>query len=158
MSILAYFVSLQEHLPIWRTEGFLILLMNSIYFHYITHTSPELGCLEEFKNQWQSHPLSSEGNCSPLQLHTSGMLENEQSSYAGVASVFDTDSAHEYGFDPSGPFPEEEDYQVVVPRISAHISSQQMAYLVSRCNTLKDEDGSRESTYLHCLNILVSMI
>ena len=86
------------------------------------------------------------------------MLENEQSSYAGVASVFDTDSAHEYGFDPSGPFPEEEDYQVVVPRISAHISSQQMAYLVSRCNTLKDEDGSRESTYLHCLNILVSMI
>ena len=87
------------------------------------------------------------------------MLENEQSSYAGVASVFDTDSAHEYGFYPSGPFPEkEEDYQVVVPRISAHIFSQQMADLESRCNTLHNEDRSVESTCLHCLNILLSMI
>ena len=80
------------------------------------------------------------------------MLENEQSSYA--EEVIDTDSTHEYGFDPSGPFPvEEEDYQVVVPRISAQISSQQTADLESRCNTLQDEDRSGESTYLHCLNI-----
>ena len=128
----------------------------ALHYTYIPRINK---CLKEFKNQWQSHPLSSEGNRSPLQLYTSGMLENEQSSYAGVASVFDTDSAHEYGFDPSGPFPaEEEDYQVVVPRISAHISSQQMADLESRCNTLQDEDRSGEITYLHCLNILVSMI
>lgn len=103
--------------------------------------------------------LSSEGNRFPLQLYTSGMLENEQSSYAGVASVFDTYNAHEYGFHPSGPFPaEEEDYLVVVPRISAQISSQQMADLESRCNTLQGENRSGESSYLHCLNILASMI
>ena len=77
----------------------------ALHFTYIPRINK---CLEEFKNQWENHPLSSEGNRSPLQLFTSGMLENEQSSYAGVASVFDSDSAHEYGFDPSGRFPAEE--------------------------------------------------
>ena len=74
------------------------------------------GCLQEFKGQWENHPLSSEGNRSPLQLYTSGMLENELTGYAGVESVLDFENAHDYGFDPSGPFPvEDEDYQVVVP-------------------------------------------
>lgn len=55
-----------------------------------------------------------------------------------MVSVFDTDNAHKCGFDLSGPFPpEEEDNQVVVLRISAQISSQQMAVLESRCNTLQ---------------------
>ena len=71
-------------------------------------------CLQEFKRQWENHPLSSEGNCSPLQLYTAGMLENEHSGYAAVASVFDPGSMHDYGFDPSGPFPMDEDYQVLV--------------------------------------------
>ena len=85
------------------------------------------------------------------------MLENEQSNYAGVASVFDSDSTHEYGFDPSGPFPPgEEDYQVVIPNVQ--ISSQQMADLESQCNPLQEEDRSGETTYVHCLNTLVSMI
>ena len=129
----------------------------ALHFTYIPRINK---CLEEFKNQWENHPLSSEGNRSPLQLFTSGMLENEQSSYAGVASIFDSDSAHEYGFDPSGPFPAEEvqDYQVVVPRINVQISSQQIADLESQCNPLQEEDRSGETTYLHCLNILVSMI
>ena len=133
------------------------LRLFALHFTYIPRINK---CLEEFKNQWENHPLSSEGNRSPLQLFTSGMLENEQSSYAGVASVFDSDSAHEYGYDPSGPFPAEEvqDYQVVVPRINVQISSQQIADLESQCNPLQEEDRSGETTYLHCLNILVSMI
>ena len=51
------------------------------------------------------------------------MLENEHSGYAAVASVFDAGSMHDYGFDPSGPFPmEEEDYQVVVPATTVQLS------------------------------------
>ena len=33
-------------------------------------------CLQEFKSQWENHPLSSEGNLSSIQLYTAGMLEN----------------------------------------------------------------------------------
>jgi len=70
-----------------------------------------------------------------------------------VGSVFDTHNAHECGFDPSGPFSsEQEDYQMVVPGISAQISSQQITVLESRCiNTLQGENRSGENTYLHCL-------
>ncbi|CAH3039554.1 unnamed protein product, partial [Pocillopora meandrina] len=41
-------------------------------------------CLQEFKSQWENHPLSSEGNLSPTQLYTARMLENEHSGYATV--------------------------------------------------------------------------
>jgi len=72
-------------------------------------------CLQGFKRQWENHPLSSEENRLPLQLYKSGMLENELPGYAGVESGFDLDNAHDYGFDPVGPFPVGEDYQLVVP-------------------------------------------
>jgi len=75
--------------------------------------------LQEFKRQWENHPLS------PLHLCTAGMLENEHCGYATVANVFDPGSMHDYGFNPSGPFPmEEEDFlaqelkgpSILVPR------------------------------------------
>ena len=97
--------------------GSLILSMSCTYLRYIIHTSQELtGVYRNSKASGKNHPLSSEGNRSPLQLYTSGMLENELSGYAGVESVLDFENAHDYGFDPAGPFPvEDEDYQVVVP-------------------------------------------
>ena len=66
-------------------------------------------------------------------VYTSGMLENELSGYAGVESVYDLENAHDYGFDPAGPFPvEDEDYQVVVPETSLQLSHEQMADLEKR--------------------------
>lgn len=87
------------------------------------------------------------------------MLENEQSSYAGVVSVFDPDSTHDYGFDPTGPFPvEDDDHQVVVPGPNVQISDQQMADLSNHCNPLQEDDRSGENMYLDCLRILCSMV
>ena len=116
-------------------------------------------CLQEFKSQWENHPLSSEGNLSPTQLYTAGMLENEHSGYAAVESVFDACNRHDYGFDPSAPVPlEEEDYQVVVPDTSVPLSDQQIAFLENHCNPLQENDKSGENTYLCCLRILCSLI
>ena len=71
------------------------------------------------------------------------MLENEQSSYAGVASVFDPDSTNDYGFYPAGPFPvEDDDYQVAVLVPNVQISDQQIAALSNRCNPLQEDDRS----------------
>ena len=116
-------------------------------------------CLQEFKSQWNYHPLSSEGNLSPNQLYTAGMLENEHSGYAAVESVFDASSMLDYGFDPSGPFPlEEEDYQVAVPDTNVTLSGQQMAFLENHCNPLQEDDRSGENSYLDCSRILYSLI
>ena len=88
-----------------------------------------------------------------------GMLKNEHSGYAGVADVFDPNRIHDYGFDPSGPFPvEKEDYQVVVPETSFPISDQQMRDLKNQCNPLQEDDRSGANTYLDCLRILSSFI
>lgn len=66
---------------------------------------------------------------------------------------------HDYGFDPSGPFPmEEEDYQVVVPDTTVPLSDQQMTFLENQCNPLQEIDRSGENTYLKCLRILCSFM
>ena len=116
-------------------------------------------CLQEFKGQWENHPIYSEGNLSPIQLYTAGMLENERSGYAAVESVFDACSRHDYGFDPSAPVPlEEEDYQVVVPDTSVPLSDQQIAFAENHCNPLQENDRSGEYTHLIRLRIFCSLI
>ena len=73
--------------------GSLVLSVSCTYSRYIIYIDiyiPRINrCLQEFKGQWENHPLSSEGNRSPLQLHKSGMFENELPDYAGVESGFD---------------------------------------------------------------------
>ena len=112
MSILAYFISLQEHLPTWRTEGFLILLMNCIYLHYITHTSPELTRVEKSSKTiiiWRK-PFST-----TVIFFWYAWEWTVKLCWSGECIWYN--NAHKCGFDLSDPFPpEEEDYQVVVLR------------------------------------------
>ncbi|CAB3995673.1 Retrovirus-related Pol poly [Paramuricea clavata] len=116
-------------------------------------------CLQEFKSQWKNHPLSSERNRTPLQLFTSGVIENQQSGYSGVQSIFDAGYTPNYGFDPSGPLSvEDDDYQVVVPETNIQLSSEQMTNLANQCNPLQEDGTNGQNTYLQCLAILNSMI
>ena len=142
--VLCFFVRTFAHLE----DNGLLDPLNELHLFALHHTYiPRINrCLQEFKGQWENHPLSSEGNRSPLQLYTSGMLENELSGYAGVESVFDLENAHDYGFDPAGPFPvEDEDYQVVVPETSLQLSHEQMADLENRCNPFQEDDRNGET-------------
>ena len=116
--------------------------MSCIYLHYITPSYPE--SMSTYRNLRASgkiiHFLLKE-NLSPIQLYTDGMLENEHSGYAAVASVFDACNGHDYGFDPSAFIPlEEEDYQEVVPDTCVPLSDQQMAFLENHCNPLQEND------------------
>ena len=107
----------------------------------------------------KNHPLSSERNRTPLQLFTSGVIENQQSGYSGVQSILDAGYTPNYGFDPSGPSSVgDDDYQVVVPETNIQISSEQMTNLANQCNPLQEDDTNGQNTYLQCLAILNSMI
>ena len=154
--VLCFFARTFGHLE----DNGLLDPLNELHLFALHYTfMPRINdCLQEFKRQWENHPLSSEGNRSPLQLYTAGMLENEHSGYAAVASVFDPGSMHDYGFDPSSPFPMEEDYQVVIPDTTVPISDQQIAFLENQCNPLQENDRSGENTYLECLRILCSFM
>ena len=80
----------------------------SLYHIYIPRINKSLS---EFVAQMNNHPISTERNCSPLQLWEQGMLENM---YSGHTAVEPTE-LHNYGIDPDDvPSVPEEDYQVSV--------------------------------------------
>ena len=106
--------------------------------------------LQEFIGQWQNHPISTERNMSPLQLFTAGILENMHSGHSGVESVLNPEELHYYGFDPEGPFPIEEDYEVTVPRVLT-LTENQESHLLVNCDP---QAGDGRDAYVLCLNIL----
>lgn len=75
--------------------------------------------LTAFKSAWNSHPLSTEGNRTPLQLFTA---------HASVDPNFDTTSPGEdYGIDPTDPGQEEPDENLVeVPETNIPLSAASM--------------------------------
>ncbi|PKY29479.1 hypothetical protein RhiirB3_340971 [Rhizophagus irregularis] len=60
--------------------------------------------LKEWKNTWNNHKISTEGNLSPIQLYTQGMIQH---GYRGMED--DSIDPNEYGIDYEGPVPEDND-------------------------------------------------
>ena len=48
-------------------------------------------CISEFKNSWNHHALSSEGNMTPLQLFFEGLLASSSSAIIGIDGTIDVD-------------------------------------------------------------------
>ena len=70
---------------------------------------------------WNNQPISTENNLSPLQKYVQGTLENIHADHTGVESILSETSMADYGFEPNGPFPiENDDYQVSVPSINLY--------------------------------------
>lgn len=55
--------------------------LHRVFLPKINHT------LQEFKSQYNHHPIRSEHNQSPYQLFTSGIIANQDSNYTGVRNV-----------------------------------------------------------------------
>jgi hypothetical protein len=71
------------------------------YFVYIPRINR---ALKEFVSQWNTHPVSTENNLSPLQMYAQGTLQNMYSDHTGVDSILaEADMAY-YGFDPEGQY------------------------------------------------------
>ena len=75
--------------------------------------------LQAFKRAWNYHPLSTEGNQSPVQLYASNI-------------TIDDVMSNDYGVDPDAPMPEEEDLPVVVvPESQLTLSDASLTHLQS---------------------------
>ena len=91
----------------------------ALHFVYIQRINREL---QHFTGQWNSHPVSGEHQLSPLQIFTSGILENIHSGYPGVDSFLNPKEIPLYGFDPGDPFPlDDNDYQVSIPAVDVRV-------------------------------------
>ena len=80
----------------------------SLYCVYVPRINRSLN---EFIQQMNNHPVSTENNQSPLQMWERGMLENMHSGHTALSS----EEIEDFGVDLGGvPSVEEEDYQVNV--------------------------------------------
>ena len=98
--------------------------------------------LEEFCNQWNSHPLSTEKNKSPEQLFISGTLANAHTSLEEVEGILAEDLPH-FGTgndeDERDEPVEDENYQVFVPDIQVDVTDVQREVL-ERIDPLEDDN------------------
>ena len=84
---------------------YLILMMRSTYTACTVFFCQKLITLQEFKSQYNHHPMRSEHNQSPYQLFISGIIANQDSNYTGVRNLLDRTVVDplSYGVEEEGP-------------------------------------------------------
>ena len=91
--------------------------------------------LEEFVNSWNNHPIRTAGHKSPHQLFTAGALLLQNSQLAAM-DFFDNVSEN-YGIDPEGPAPiDDDDSGIVIPQTPLKFNSTDLDILNQQVNPL----------------------
>ena len=112
--------------------------------------------LEEFVEQWQHHPLSSEHNRSPIQLFTQGVLKSLNSGYTGVDSFSNEAEMQAYGVDNEGQLDVDcADYQVTVPVIDTGLNNDGISFVKENINA---ESGDGVMAYLQTVNLIEEIL
>ena len=108
--------------------------------------------LNEFVEQWQHHPLSTEHNLSPIQLFTKGVLENLNSDYSGVDSFVSEQEMQAYGVDYDDEVSDDEtNYQVAVPEINTGLNENQILFIEQNFDF---DTGDGVTAYLECIDLI----
>ena len=90
--------------------------------------------LEEFIQQMNNHPVSTENNQSPLQMWERGMLENMHSGHTALSP----EEIEDFGVDLEGVLSiEEEDYQVNVIPPAIELSDEQLTQMPSHYKMMR---------------------
>lgn len=124
--------------------------LNNLHLYCLHHVYlPRINkSLEEFVNQMNSRPISTERNLSPIQLWNAGMLQNINSDHTALT---ETEMA-DYGFDPNGLVSvTDEDYQV---QFDAPTHDVPRALLLQIPDPLQNDGHQGQQLYLQCIELL----
>ena len=105
--------------------------------------------LHRFQSAWNNHPLSTEGNRSPMQLYTSNSM--------GSILFTDNDPAdlHMYGQDPEAPIPDsDDDATIVIPENQLLLSQSSLDALQAAINPLQECDDYGIQLYKDCVRVV----
>lgn len=146
--VLAFYARIFEAM---EDEGILDMLddvhLYSLHYVYIPRINRSL---EEFVQQMNNHPVSSENNQSPLQLWEKGMLENMHSGNTALSPA----EMDEFGVDPESILPvEEEDYQVNVIPPSIELADEQLTQMPS---PLQNDENCGINIFKQCIKFIHS--
>ena len=130
-------------------------VLNDVHIYSLHHVYiPRINrSLQEFIQQMNNRPVSSERNQSPLQMWQSGMLQQINSDDI-ILSTADVD---DYGIDPNSVSSvEEEDYQVVVePPLIGHLED----IITIQLPDPLENDNNKGKTLVHqCIEIIENFI
>jgi hypothetical protein len=132
--------------------------MYALHFIYLPRINM---ALDHFVSQWNNHPLSSEGNRTPLQKWTEGFYQVTNSDYMTVQELIDPDNAnfYLYGIDDDGPLPElQTRNDVQVPRSTVELSDNDYNVLVEAVNPLADDGNHGISLYEEINRIVTNIL
>ena len=106
--------------------------------------------LNEFIQQMNNHPVSTENNQSPLQMWERGMLENMHSGHTALSS----EEIEDFGVDLEGVLSvEEEDYQVNVTSPTIELTDQQLTQMPS---PLQNDENCGVNIFKQCVELMYS--
>ena len=108
--------------------------------------------MNQFVEQWQHHPLSTEHNLSPIQLFTKGVLENLNSDYSGVDSFVSEQEMQAYGVDYDDKASDDDtNYQEAVPEINTGLNENQILFIKQNFDF---DTGDGVTAYLGCIDLI----
>eukprot|EP00112_Aurelia_sp_Birch-Aquarium-sp1_P023908 Seg732.10 transcript_id=Seg732.10/GoldUCD/mRNA.D3Y31 product="52 kDa repressor of the inhibitor of the protein kinase" protein_id=Seg732.10/GoldUCD/D3Y31 len=156
--VLSFYVAIFESM---ENENLLDPLndINLYVLHYVF--LPRINrSLDQFVEGWNHHPMRTANGRSPYNQWIEGAIRLRDQDYNGISGIFDEQAIHNYGMDPDGPVPEENDYQVTVPATDPGISNQLIEELRDRFPESCLDDGQfGTSLYTEVLNFLdISLI
>ena len=88
------------------------------------------------------------GGCLPLQMFIQRVMEQDVPESGEASDVFTLDSSRLFGADEDGPIPSGELQQVLVPRSSIALDTDQLSALQARVNPLPHSDNYAIDLYL----------
>ena len=112
-----------------------LFALHYVYLPLINRT------LEQFMETWNSHPMQTCGNMSPLQIWTEGFYKLE---FSDVDLLGSTKVGKSYGIDNEGPVPDiQTQNHIEVPRVSINLTEQQqLTYTQQHFQVMDENDNS----------------
>lgn len=108
--------------------------------------------LNEFTQQMNHHPVSTENNPSPLQMWEQGMLENMHSGHTALPS----EEIENFGVDLEGALSlKEDDYQVNVVPSTIELTEQQLTQMPS---PLQNDENCGVNIFKQCVELIHSFL
>lgn len=132
-----------------------LFCLHFVYIDLINHA------LEEFTNQWNNHPVTTETNFSPQQLWVRGMITLCNSHHTAVQAVLEgVPDYSNYGVDEEGPVPENEDAgrRITVPESPIVLNDDQLQQLYDAIAEVGDGSDNGIIQYLICVNTVNSFM
>ena len=86
---------MEEHWILDAANGIDLFFLHFVYLPRIQHS------LNQFQESWNHHPVSTEGNKSPYQLWTLGMMDSRNERLRAVRDFLSEESINHFGIDPS---------------------------------------------------------